>query len=888
MREIARRANAHRGQRRVGHPRQGGGHPGLRRRPAGRRPHHHRGLPGRRQDAARQGARPLRQLPLRAHPVHAGPPAQRRHRRERLQPEDRRLRVPPRADLRQHRARRRDQPLVAQDPGEPARVHGGAAGDDRQRHARDRRPVHGHRHAEPHRVRGHVPAARGSARPLHDAAEPRLSRRPTPRRRSCDAQTSGDPFAELEPVLDAAEVLAMQEAVRRVEVAPALRRYVVDLLDRHAREQGRLPGRQPSRRHRARARRQGAGAAARAGLRRAAGHQGPRRARAEPPHHPVARRPGARAGRRGGDRPASRERPGAQDRTDDAAHRPRDGAARRRRRHLPGGAASSAPGSSTCWRSRSSPPCSCPGLLVLATGAAPRGRAQRHARGSRWPATRCCSRSASKNGSRVPGLQVTLLRRRPASWAATIGPIDVESLGSRAERVATSGPWPARRGIHHLPALVAVAEDPLGPRAQRAALGEARWTSPSRRAWRISPPARCSPTWASPRGRQAPRCRRSAASEFRGIRPHNPGEPLNRVDWKATARTGNLMLRETEDPTDGGVTVLLNGAAAQRRRASRRTTNFELAVEAAGSIADYALAHRARHHAAAARERLAADPPHAGRRRPRASAGDPRRRRRRAGWRSSAPRCGRSSPAAAGRSARGWLILVVLALDRRARARARSPSRREGLRVAVVHVAADSFAPAAAAESSSPGLALAAAGVGYLAAGPRRRPARGPRRSRPRGPARTRAMKSVAQAAVLRELRRPRRSRRRSRSTTSARRRSAGCSSPRSPSPPSPARRGSSTGARGRSPSSCSRSAPSCCCARRCPCPADVHGIGRRSASCSSSCAPARRPTRATRSRSTSATATHVPLLLSLVVYAAVAARRLPGAEPAHGGAGPS
>ena len=45
-----------------------------------------------------------------------------------------------------------------------------------------------------------------------------------------ESQTSGDPYAKLEPVLDAAGVLAMQEAVTRVQVAPALRRYVVDLV----------------------------------------------------------------------------------------------------------------------------------------------------------------------------------------------------------------------------------------------------------------------------------------------------------------------------------------------------------------------------------------------------------------------------------------------------------------------------------------------------------------------------------------------------------------------------------------------------------------------------------------------------------------------------------
>ena len=45
-----------------------------------------------------------------------------------------------------------------------------------------------------------------------------------------ESQTSGDPYALLEPVVEAADVLAMQEAVIRVQVAPALRRYVVDVV----------------------------------------------------------------------------------------------------------------------------------------------------------------------------------------------------------------------------------------------------------------------------------------------------------------------------------------------------------------------------------------------------------------------------------------------------------------------------------------------------------------------------------------------------------------------------------------------------------------------------------------------------------------------------------
>ncbi len=45
-----------------------------------------------------------------------------------------------------------------------------------------------------------------------------------------EAQTAGDPFAELAPVLDTTEVLALQAAAVRVKVVPELQAYVVALL----------------------------------------------------------------------------------------------------------------------------------------------------------------------------------------------------------------------------------------------------------------------------------------------------------------------------------------------------------------------------------------------------------------------------------------------------------------------------------------------------------------------------------------------------------------------------------------------------------------------------------------------------------------------------------
>lgn len=43
-------------------------------------------------------------------------------------------------------------------------------------------------------------------------------------------QTSHNPLAELEPVVESAEILAMSQAVGKVRVAPAVRRYVVEIL----------------------------------------------------------------------------------------------------------------------------------------------------------------------------------------------------------------------------------------------------------------------------------------------------------------------------------------------------------------------------------------------------------------------------------------------------------------------------------------------------------------------------------------------------------------------------------------------------------------------------------------------------------------------------------
>ena len=153
-------------------------------RPARRGARAHRGRARRGQDAAGQGAGPVHRLLGPPRPVHARPAAQRHHRGQRLQPGAAGVRVQAGPDLRQHRARRRDQPGLAQDPVRAAGVHGGAPGHGGRRHLPARAAVHGDRHPEPGRDGGHLPAAGGAARPVH---RPDLHRLPRPGRRAGDA-----------------------------------------------------------------------------------------------------------------------------------------------------------------------------------------------------------------------------------------------------------------------------------------------------------------------------------------------------------------------------------------------------------------------------------------------------------------------------------------------------------------------------------------------------------------------------------------------------------------------------------------------------------------------------------------------------------------------------
>ena len=121
----------------------------------------------------------------------------------------------------------------------PARVHAGAPRDGRRDLARAGPPVPRLRHAEPGRVRGHLPAARGPGRPLHG---PPVARLPGRRRRGRHAgrpRGAATACSTSRPSPTAPRSSTSVDAAQRVHASRALRDYVVGLL-RHTRADSRV------------------------------------------------------------------------------------------------------------------------------------------------------------------------------------------------------------------------------------------------------------------------------------------------------------------------------------------------------------------------------------------------------------------------------------------------------------------------------------------------------------------------------------------------------------------------------------------------------------------------------------------------------------------------
>ena len=131
-------------------------------------------------------------------------------------------------------AGRRDQPDAAQDPVGTAGGDGGGPGLGRRRLAPAAAPLPGGGDPEPGRVRGHLPAPGGPARPLPAQARAPGARRGTPSWRSCAGTRRGSiprdvAAAGVTRSRDRHDIDAGQDAVGAVQVSPEVTGYIVDI-----------------------------------------------------------------------------------------------------------------------------------------------------------------------------------------------------------------------------------------------------------------------------------------------------------------------------------------------------------------------------------------------------------------------------------------------------------------------------------------------------------------------------------------------------------------------------------------------------------------------------------------------------------------------------------
>ncbi|HVE94241.1 MAG TPA: DUF58 domain-containing protein [Acidimicrobiales bacterium] len=142
-----------------------------------------------------------------------------------------------------------------------------------------------------------------------------------------------------------------------------------------------------------------------------------------------------------------------------------------------------------------------------------------------------------------------------------------------------------RRGVYEVGPLVAIAGDPLGLTQRETLIAEPFELLVHPRIELVSdrpltrqfedPPIRppVSKPWPS-------------GLEFYGMREYQPGDDLRRIVWRASARTGKIMVREAEQGITDKITVILDtDRGAHSRDGEGVSESFEAGVRAAASLA---------------------------------------------------------------------------------------------------------------------------------------------------------------------------------------------------------------------------------------------------------------------------------------------------------------
>lgn len=74
------------------------------------------------------------------------------------------------------------------------------------------------------------------------------------------------------------------------------------------------------------------------------------------------------------------------------------------------------------------------------------------------------------------------------------------------------------------------------------------------------------------------------SAEFRDYKSYVPGDPVERIDWRAYGRTRRLFIRRYEDETDMVAYLLVDASGSMRYAGAKRFTKFQHAARIAAAL----------------------------------------------------------------------------------------------------------------------------------------------------------------------------------------------------------------------------------------------------------------------------------------------------------------
>jgi len=76
-----------------------------------------------------------------------------------------------------------------------------------------------------------------------------------------------------------------------------------------------------------------------------------------------------------------------------------------------------------------------------------------------------------------------------------------------------------------------------------------------------------------------------SSAEFRDYKSYVPGDPINRVDWRAYGRTRRTFIRRYDDETDMTAYLLVDASASMKYRGAKRASKYVHAARLAAALA---------------------------------------------------------------------------------------------------------------------------------------------------------------------------------------------------------------------------------------------------------------------------------------------------------------